>query len=92
MQEPPNSAGRSKKVLASSIGRSGKRTTTLDCQKAAVETVTACFRAAVQVMQETDDSALLARLAGMKPFHGLHKLPAWRDVMTDLHFAGIIVS
>ncbi|MCI6027404.1 MAG: hypothetical protein MRZ28_08895, partial [Oscillospiraceae bacterium] len=54
-----------------------------DYQKVAVGTVIACLRAAVHVMQETDYSVPLERLAGMKTFWREQVCPLLRTGMTQ---------
>ena len=77
------SAGEKKLSLqASSEARNERQL--YDYQKVAVGTVIACLRAAVHVMQETDYSVPLERLAGMKTFWGLRKPPGLTEVMTPV--------
>ena len=72
----PSSAGESKKASASSVERSEKRAKTLRLLISSSGINNARLRAVGQVMQETDCSVPLERLAGTMPFQGLHKPPA----------------
>ena len=76
------SAGEKKLSLqASSEARNERQL--YDYQKVAVGTVIACLRAAVHVMQETDYSVPLERLAGNMPFWREQFCPLLRTGMTQ---------
>ena len=66
--ESPALLGRVKNLSLQALSEAGNERLLYDYQKAAVGTEIACLRADVQVMQKTDDSVPLERLAGVKTF------------------------
>ena len=78
-----SSAGESKKAFASSIERSEKRTTTLRLSKSCRWNSNRLFTGRPHVMQETDYSVPLERLAGMKTFWREQFCPLLRTGMTQ---------